>query len=76
MTNTQFNRISDQSIHYDECWRSKDRHSQFHLLAEFKRKWMLTDKMKAIGEESLAWILTISATTAAVLLIQFVLNLK
>ncbi len=75
MPNTPPKSIFIKSIQLDEYKKSNDETIQFYPVAESKRKQVFTDRIKAIGEELLAWMLTISATTAAVLLIQFVLNI-
>src|SRR5258706_12128482 len=67
MQNTQETNFPVQSIHHHEYRSSTRKKVRFHLTIHFKRKFILTEKMKAISEEFLAWILTIAAITLIVL---------
>lgn len=73
MSNTELNDISGQGILRDDYRKSEDMNLKSHRIVEFKRKQLLTDRTKAIGEELLAWLLTMAVITV---FIHFISNLK
>jgi len=72
MLNTKYKSTLDHSIYSDKNRGLREKIVRFLPAAKFKTKQILIERMKAIGEELLAWILTIS--TVAVL-IQLFLSL-
>lgn len=66
MTTTEVKIINGQVIHQDEYRRPQETDAKFQLQIRTERKRRLRKKLKAIGEEVLAWVFTIAVTSLLV----------
>ena len=73
MPSTELKNISEQYVHYNKYGQSKGGNARIHPIVKVKRKQKLIDKLKAIGEELLSWLLLILVLTV---LIQLFSNLE